>query len=107
LHFCCLQLTVALVVVAHVSGGRNWVISNHAFQNEVPDHLRERVFAIDMMIVTLAISVRVLLVGLRVDHVTPRIPFEICGGLTLVYGLVWRPPVASCGPRRNPCPALA
>jgi MFS family permease len=83
-------LTVVLVVVAHMAGGGNWMMSNYALQIEVPDHLRGRVFATDMMIATLAISASVLLAGVLVDHVNPRIPIAICGGLTLVYGIVWR-----------------
>jgi MFS family permease len=83
-------LSLSLVVVAHISGGGNWVMSNYALQIEVPDHLRGRVFATDMMIATLAISVSLLLAGALVDQVNPRIPVAICGGLTLVYGVVWR-----------------
>jgi MFS family permease len=100
-------LTLILVVVAHMSGGGNWMISNYALQIEVPDHLRGRVFATDMMLATLAISVSVLLAGVLVDHVNPRIPIAICGGLTLLYGIVWRlatrPPSPS--PESVPAPA--
>jgi MFS family permease len=83
-------LTLVLVVVAHIAGGGNWVMSNYALQIEVPDHLRGRVFATDMMIATLAISVSLVLAGALVDHVNPRIPIAVSGGLTLVYGVVWR-----------------
>ena len=50
-------LVLALVFVAHFAGGSNWVMSNYALQGEVPDRLRGRVFATDMMLATLAISV--------------------------------------------------
>ena len=82
-------LALGLVVVAHVAGGGNWVMSNYALQIEVPDHLRGRVFATDMMIATLAISASLLVAGFLVD-VNPRIPIAICGGLTVAYGIVWR-----------------
>lgn len=98
-------LTLVLVVVAHMSGGGNWMISNYALQIEVPDHLRGRVFATDMMIATLAISVSVLLAGVLVDHVNPRIPIAICGGLTLVYGIVWRLATRPSSPESVPAPA--
>src|SRR5690606_14806612 len=49
-------LTLVLVVVAHLAGGGNWTMSNFALQVEVPDALRGRVFATDMMIATLAVS---------------------------------------------------
>ena len=44
-------------------GGSNWVLSNFALQGEVPDRLRGRVFATDMMLATLAISVSQLAVA--------------------------------------------
>ena len=44
---------------------RNWVMSNYALQVEVPDRLRGRVFATDMMLATLAISVSQLAVAAR------------------------------------------
>jgi MFS family permease len=83
-------LALGLVVLAHVAGGGNWVISNYALQIEVPDHLRGRVFATDMMLATLAISASLLVAGFLVDHVNPRIPVAVCASLTLVYGIVWR-----------------
>ena len=56
-------LALCLVVVAHIAGGGNWVMSNYALQIVVPDPLRGRVFATDMMIATLAISVSLLFAG--------------------------------------------
>ena len=83
-------LALCLVVVAHIAGGGNWVMSNYALQIVVPDALRGRVFATDMMIATLAISVSLLFAGALVDHVDPRIPVAACALLTLVYGIGWR-----------------
>jgi MFS family permease len=83
-------LALCLVVVAHIAGGGNWVMSNYALQIVVPDGLRGRVFATDMMIATLAISVSLLFAGAIVDHVDPRVPVAVCATLTLVYGIVWR-----------------
>jgi MFS family permease len=83
-------LVVVLVTVAHLSGGANWTLSNYALQIEVPDSLRGRVFATDMMIVTLAMSFSLLFAGALTDHLNPRVPIAICASLTLVYGVVWR-----------------
>ena len=83
-------LVVVLVTVAHLSGGANWTLSNYALQIEVPDSLRGRVFATDMMIVTLAMSFSLLFAGALTDHLNPRVPIAICASLTLVYGIVWR-----------------
>jgi MFS family permease len=83
-------LALAFVVVAHVAGGGNWVMSTYALQIEVPDELRGRVFATDMMIATLAIGASVLAAGALVDHVDPRLLVALSGGLTLLYGIGWR-----------------
>jgi MFS family permease len=83
-------LALVLVAVAHLAGGGNWVMSNYALQIEVPDHLRGRVFATDMMLATLAVSVSLLVVGALVDHVGARVLLAGCGLLTMLYGIGWR-----------------
>ncbi len=83
-------LVLALVFVAHFAGGSNWVMSNFALQGEVPDRLRGRVFATDMMLATLAISVSQLVVASVVDVVDERVVLAGCGLVTLVYAVGWR-----------------
>ncbi|WP_319460793.1 MFS transporter [Micromonospora sp. RTP1Z1] len=83
-------LVLVLVFLAHFGGGSNWVLSNYALQGEVPDRLRGRVFATDMMLATLAISVSQLVVALVVDTVNERTVLAGCGLVTLVYALGWR-----------------
>jgi hypothetical protein len=76
--------------VAHFAGGTNWVLSNYALQGEVPDRLRGRVFATDMMLATLAISVSQLGAAAVVDRVDERVILAGCGLITLVYAIGWR-----------------
>ncbi|MET8089397.1 MFS transporter [Micromonospora sp. NPDC005220] len=83
-------LVLLLVFVAHFAGGSNWVMSNFALQGEVPDRLRGRVFATDMMLATLAISVSQLAVALVVDSVDERVVLAGCGLITVVYAVGWR-----------------
>ena len=83
-------VALPLVVVAHLAGGGNWVISNFALQTEVPDALRGRVLAADMMIATLAIAVSQLVAGAFVDGVPPRVVIAVAGAVTLAYAVVWR-----------------
>jgi predicted MFS family arabinose efflux permease len=83
-------LVLVLVVVAHFAGGGNWVMSNYALQVEVPDALRGRVFATDLMLATLSISVSLPVAGILVDHAPPQVPMAVCGLLTLCYGVGWR-----------------
>jgi MFS family permease len=83
-------LVLALVFVAHFAGGTNWVLSNFALQGEVPDHLRGRVFATDMMLATLAIAISQLGVAVVVDSVDERVILAGCGLITLTYAVGWR-----------------
>jgi MFS family permease len=83
-------LVLVLVFVAHFAGGTNWVLSNFALQGEVPDRLRGRVFATDMMLATLAIAVSQLVTAAVVDHVDERVILAGCGLITLVYAVGWR-----------------
>ena len=83
-------LVLLLVFVAHFAGGTNWVLSNYALQGEVPDRLRGRVSATDMMLATLAISVSQLAVAAVVDVVDARVVLGACGLVTLTYAVGWR-----------------
>ncbi|MET8912765.1 MFS transporter [Micromonospora sp. NPDC004551] len=104
-------LVLVLVFLAHLGGGSNWVLSNYALQGEVPDRLRGRVFATDMMLATLAISVSQLVVALVVDVVDERTVLAGCGLVTVVYAAGWRlatrrlsltDPVEEAAPSRTP-----
>jgi MFS family permease len=83
-------LTLVLVVVAHLAGGGNWTMSNFALQLEVPDALRGRVFATDMMLATLAVSVSLLVFGLLIDLVELRVLIAGCASATLLYSIGWQ-----------------
>lgn len=83
-------LVLVLVFVAHFAGGTNWVLSNFALQGEVPDRLRGRVFATDMMLATLAISVSQLGAAVFVDRVDEKVILIGCGLITVVYAIGWR-----------------
>ncbi|HEX8931020.1 MAG TPA: MFS transporter [Actinomycetota bacterium] len=83
-------LVLGLVFVAHFAGGANWVLSNYALQGAVPDQLRGRVFATDMMIATLAIAISQLGASAVVDHVSQRWVLAGCGLVTLTYAIGWR-----------------
>jgi MFS family permease len=83
-------LLLVFVFVAHFAGGANWTLSNYALQGEVPDRLRGRVFATDMMLAMLAIAVSQLGASAVVDHVDERTILAGCGLITLTYAIGWR-----------------
>ncbi|MER7416346.1 MFS transporter [Micromonospora peucetia] len=103
-------LVLALVFVAHFAGGSNWVMSNFALQGEVPDRLRGRVFATDMMLATLAVSVSQLAVAAVVDTVDERVVLASCGLVTVVYAVGWRIAtrrLSLTDPAPQPAPSIA
>ncbi|MBL7255126.1 MFS transporter [Paractinoplanes lichenicola] len=83
-------LVLALVFVAHLAGGANWVLSNYALQGEVPDRLRGRVFSTDLMLATLAIAISQLGATAVVDLVDEWVILAGCGLVTLLYAIGWR-----------------
>ena len=82
-------LVLVLVFVAHFAGGANWTLSNFALQAEVPDRLRGRVFATDLMVVTLSVAISQLTATAFVDRVDDRWILAGCGLVTLAYAIVW------------------
>jgi MFS family permease len=83
-------LALVLVVLAHTGGGGNWAMATFALQAEVPDELRGRVIATNVMITMFSITVSQLLVSVSVDHVNARVLVACCGGVTLAYAMGWR-----------------
>lgn len=83
-------LVLVLIFVAHFAGGSNWTMSYFALQTEVPDRLRGRVFATDMMLATLSISISQLVVAAVVDQIDERIVVAGCALTTMVYAIGWR-----------------
>jgi MFS family permease len=83
-------VALPMVLLAHAAGGGNWTMSNYALQAEVPDELRGRIFAADMMIATLAIATSQLVAGFFVDRVEPQAVVAGCGAVTFAYAIVWR-----------------
>ncbi len=83
-------LVLVLIMVAHTSGGGNWAMSTYALQLEVPDGIRGRVLALDMMITTFAVSISLLTISALESHVSVRVLVACCGSVTLLYAIVWR-----------------
>ena len=82
-------LALGLCAIAHCAGGANWVLSNYALQEQVPDGLRGRVFSTDFMLATLAIACSQVLAGVLSDHVPLRVLASAGGAVTLLYAIIW------------------
>ena len=84
-----LWVAAAVVMVAHVGGGNQWVTSTVGLQMTTPDHVAGRVLSLDFAMATLGMGSSALLAGI----VTPVIGLDTSAYgfavLAVVAGLVW------------------
>lgn len=79
-----------LVLLGHLGGSVQWVFSTNLLQRTVPDQFRGRVFAAEMALFTLILSVSTYFTGAALDHGTdPRRLAAGLGLLLLLPGALW------------------
>jgi len=87
------SFTLALVwlAVAHAGGSVLWVFSTVLLQSSVEDEFRGRVFAAELMLLTLALAASNYATGEALDRfgVSPRAAAVATGLLFLLPGLLW------------------
>jgi MFS family permease len=104
-----IAVAALLVLVAHMGGGAQWMLSTLGLQRATPDALRGRLFSFDYGLVTLIITISTLLAGAIADAITPSaaiwtmvvlIALAGAGWLVLAWPLLRRPgrPVSSEAP---------
>jgi MFS family permease len=84
-----LWLAAASVLVAHLGGGSQWVLSSYGLQRLVPDRIRGRIFAFDFALITLSLGVSSLLASSLADRIGPRPAVAIAGGIALAWAGIW------------------
>ena len=85
-------LLVALLFVMGLDAGGSiqWVFSTSLLQIAVPDSYRGRVFALDMALLTLSMSVSTYLTGWGLDHgMSARLLTTVLGTVFLVPAMAW------------------
>jgi MFS family permease len=81
---------VPCVLVGHIGGSIQWVFSTTLLQQIVPDEFRGRVFAAEMALLTLILSLSTYFTGLGLDHgVDPRLLTLRLALIFLVPGTFW------------------
>jgi MFS family permease len=84
-----LGAAAVFVLVAHLGGGAQWMLSTFALQRIVPDRIRGRVFAFDFGLVTLSLSCSILLAGWAAEHFPVQVVVAILAAVALAYAVVW------------------
>jgi MFS family permease len=82
-------LVLVFVLIAHVAAGSNWALSSYALQALVPDVLRGRVLAADMMLSAASVTLSQLLAGALIDRLNPRVLLASLSLLTTLYAVGW------------------
>ena len=84
-------LALVWLALAHAGGSVLWVFSTVLLQTSVEDEFRGRVFAAELMLMTLALAASNYATGEALDRfrVSPRVATAAIGLLFLLPGLLW------------------
>ena len=78
-----------LVVVAHLGGGAQWMLSTYGLQRAAPDEVRGRVLSLDFGLATLSIGLSALGAGGAAEAFGLDAACWILGGIGIAYGTSW------------------
>ena len=79
----------AIAIVAHLGGGAQWLLSSFGLQKMTQDHMRGRILALDLGLVSLTMSLSVLGAGKLADLFDPRLVMIGFASVEIVYAIVW------------------
>ena len=86
-----LVFALIFIIGAHAGGSIQWVFSTTLLQLAVPNRFLGRVFALEMALLTLSMSVSTYLTGWGIDHagLSPRQMALALGIAFMIPGVVW------------------
>jgi MFS family permease len=77
------------ILVAHLGGGSQWVLSTYGLQVLVPDRIRGRIFGFDFAFIGLSLGVSSLVASWAADRFGPRPASFALGAIALGWAVVW------------------
>ncbi|MBU0731175.1 MAG: MFS transporter [Proteobacteria bacterium] len=85
-----LLAAIPFVFIGHLGGSVQWVFSTNLLQRTVPDEFRGRVFAAEMGLLTLILSLSTYFTGAALGHgLDPRLVMMRLAMLFLLPGIIW------------------
>ncbi len=84
-----LPMAAVCVLLAHLGGGAQWVLSTYGLQVSTPDSMRGRVLGLDFGLATLAVGVSSLAAGAAAEGVGLAAASWGLAGASLLYGSWW------------------
>jgi hypothetical protein len=79
----------AFVLVAHLGGGAQWMLSTYGLQQASPDSIRGRLFGFDFGLVTLVVGISTLAAGELSQNLSPAAAVWTSMALMGAVGLGW------------------
>jgi len=84
-----LWLVALFVFGAHLGGGTQWTLSSYGLQVSTPDELRGRIFATDLALVTLTMTISLLVAGVASNQFGPRPVMLALAVVNLIWGATY------------------
>jgi predicted MFS family arabinose efflux permease len=81
-----LWLVGVFVFGAHLGGGTQWTLSSYGLQISTPDELRGRIFATDLALVTLTMTISLIVAGVASNQFGPRPVMSVLAVVNLIWG---------------------
>jgi MFS family permease len=81
-----LWLVGVFVFGAHLGGGTQWTLSSYGLQVSTPDELRGRIFATDLALVTLTMTISLVVAGVASNQFGPRPVMSVLAVVNLIWG---------------------
>lgn len=74
---------------AHIGGGAQYMLSSYGLQITTPDHIRGRIFALDVALITFTLSISALLAAAAAETWGVDVAISALSGLALVFAAIW------------------
>lgn len=84
-----LLLAAPAVTLAHLGGGAQWTLSSYGLQRIVPDRIRGRIFAFDLSLITLTLTISALITAWTAERFGARPTATAMGLVAIAWAGVW------------------
>jgi hypothetical protein len=82
-------IAAPLAALAHLGGGAQWALSSYGLQKIVPDHVRGRIFAFDVALITLSLSISAMVAAIAAQLWGARIAVLVLAAISLTFAAGW------------------
>ena len=84
-----LWFAAPVIACAHLGGGAQWTLSSYGLQRIVPDRIRGRIFAFDLALITLTLTISSLVTGWTAQTIGARPTATALGLVAIGWAGIW------------------